>query len=181
MPQFDYLGSWEDSWKIVGTLLERPATVLFLDCWYERPEPLRIVQLGEAEKQLIRQWRGLYIWATDFSRFPLQFSRATRLYRISSNEGGPCLNFSVPACYERDGTVNLALGIFTHSREYLNPETGEWELATPSVTRAYKEILDLIKQHLVRHKFHKPIWIGRHALDLVLCGKARIRGFGLPE
>lgn len=184
MAQFDFLGSWDDSWKLVDSLLNRPGTTLYLDYWYKEPVRLCIKQLAMREKELLRKHKGVFICGEDFSLLPPQFSKVGNgevLYRLRENEGGPCLDLGLPACYERDGIINLAHGMFSYSHTYLNPESQQWEPASPQVIAAYKEIQGLFKQHLVRHKFHKYIWTGRHALQLIQSGKARIRGFGLPE
>lgn len=184
MAQFDYLGSWQDSQGIVGGLLRRPGTRLLVDDWYTKPIPTCIDVPPRDARQLVQEWRSIFITGADFSPFPPQFSKVENgevLYRIRGNEGGPCLRLTLPACYEQDGMIYLAHGMFYYYREYLNPNTKAWEPPSPEVKAAYKEILRLIKQHLVRHKFHTPIWIGRDALRLLQEDKARITGFGLDS
>jgi hypothetical protein len=184
MAQFDFLASRADSELIVRSILERPGTNLVPQLWYKTPEPVYIRAINAEIAEFLKKHRHHYIFGEDFSQFP-PFLRPVRdndpntSYTVQPTHGGPCLELTLPASYEEEGRLNLASGSFVYHSEYLNPGTQRWRTASPALKAAYKDMLGRIKQNLVRHTFHKPIWIGKDGLAQLQAGKARIAGFGL--
>jgi hypothetical protein len=185
MAQFDFLGSRIDSQNLLTMLLERPGTTLIADLWYKRPEADCIAYVDKNALELLMKRRGVYIWAEDFSHFPPVLAKVDDtppvLYSIQPKLGGPCLELTLPPCYEQEGFIHLAHGILSHQREYFNPESRVWERASPQLIAGYKNVQRLMKKYLVRHRFHEPIWVGPDALTLLEQGRAKICGFGLHE
>ena len=184
MSQFSFLGTWDDSWRIVGSILERGDISLIPDLNYDDPKPAYISALNEEVKELLKRRPNLFLWSTQFSLFPPCMVRmaggaAAGKYFLSLSRDGPGLELTLPGCYEADGVLNLACGTLSYQRLTFNSQTGRWEKPTLELQAGYKEITKTIKRHLVRHKFHKPIWTGRDALTLIERGTARVTGFGL--
>jgi hypothetical protein len=184
MAQFDYLGTWNDSWQILARILERGGTRLVPDLWYTSPEPLYIEAIDSTAKEVLTKRRRLCIWADDFSRFPpiikpVDYSRPDTLYTLQPTRGGPSIDFTLPPCYEEEGFTNLANGMCVAHGHYWNPESEVWERASANLQAGRKDIVRRMKQYLVRYKFHKHIWIGPDGLRLLEEGKARITGYGL--
>ncbi len=142
--------------------------------------------MDAAAEEVLRNRRRVFIWGDDFSQYPpvltpVHKDRADTLYTAEARKGGPSLDLSLPACYEEEGFVNLAHGMFSYHTEYQNPETGAWVIASAELKAGYRDILGRMKRHLVRHRFHELIWTGPDALRLLQEGKARISGFGLKS
>src|SRR5207302_1800403 len=106
-------------------------------------------------------------------------------------EGGPLLTLALPPCYRYDSNHNatnafedgenlhLGCGTLLCQRHYWSEQTQGWEPPSENVKSGYKEILRRVKAQLVRHQFHKLIWVGKDALKQLRSGNASIDGFGL--
>ena len=182
MAQFDFLGSWDDSWRIMASILGIDHIRVIPNLKFDRAEPTFISILDEGAKALLLQWRFVCLFSTKFSRFPPEMHRIeggvnSGKYSVDLAAGGPGLGLSLPACYEKDGRWNLACGMLYYARNTLNRETGLWEKPTPELVAGYKEVKGVIRRHLVgRHDFAKGVPIGRDAIRLLQEGKARVAG-----
>lgn len=183
MAQFDFLGSWDDSWQIMASILQIGHISVIPDLWYERPEPIFIKALDHEAKDILRDRRNMFLWSTKFSRFPptmvrMEGGEKRGKYYLRLSGGGPGLQFTLPACYEKDGLWNLAVAHLEYQRETLNPETEQWEKPTPELIAGYKEVKEILLPHLVaRHEFALHVPIAHDALRLLREGQARIAGF----
>jgi hypothetical protein len=194
MAQFDFLGTWTDSWLILHALLEPGDILLVADMDYDRPEPLFVRTVEEAQEEPLRA-RSWYLWSEQFSKHPpflerMELEDNQEQYWVNVSTAGPLLQLVLPGCYRYDAAgvavhafdggpgLHLAPGMLSHQREYLDPQTQTWERASAAVKAGYKEVLHRMKTKLVRHRFHVPIWTGRDALREVQENRARIHGFG---
>ena len=148
MAQFDFLGSWDDSWRIMASILGINHIRVIPNLKFDRAEPTFISILDEGAKALLLQWRFVCLFSTKFSRFPPEMHRIeggvnSGKYSVDLAAGGPGLGLSLPACYEKDGRWNLACGMLYYARNTLNRETGLWEKPTPELVAGYKKSREL--------------------------------------
>jgi hypothetical protein len=196
MAQFDYLSSWKDSWTILSAILEPGNVSVIPDLKYDQPQVQYLTTLDEVRDHCLHGNRKLFIYSESFAVTPPGFLNLDTgvnagRYVVNDGVGGPLLVLVLPACYyynsdanptqafEGGTNVHLAAGMLYHPRQYWNPETTMSRSPSDSLRAGYKEILRRIKTRLVRHRFHKPIWIGKDALQQVQEKKATIHGFGL--
>jgi hypothetical protein len=184
MSQFDYFGTWEDSWEILDIILNNEDVELIPDMWYETSIPLKFKQVDENLKNILRKKRRLFILGKYFSIYPPCLKKKEDgpmigKYNLYANYGGPSLDLSLPVCFEKDNIINFGSGILSYPKEFLNPHTGIWENSTQNLKDAYKRICSLLKKHLIRHKINSNIWIGNNALTLLKAGKAQIYDKGV--
>lgn len=178
MSQFDFYGTWSDSWELLKIALKYD-TVLIPDCWYEEPKPILFKDITDELKQLMFKKRRLFIWGKDFSNFEpgfiIQLSGPRKgMYSTGAEYGGPCLDLTLPACFERNDIINLSCGTLTYPKEYKNPNTSKWEKSSETIANKYKTIRKDFKKRLKEYRVGKYIWIGEDALALLQNGKAKI-------
>lgn len=190
MAQFDFLGTWKDSWALLGAILGPGDTFLVPDLNYPKPAPLVFSTLGETQKDTFQKNRSLFVGSSAFTKHPPFLQKTARTYRVDVSEEGPLLHLVLPASYryergvpksafEGGAGLNLAPGMLSHQPHYLNPETGTWEAASEELKAGYQEMVRRIKTQLVRHQFHRFIWTGHDALQEIQVNQATIHGFGL--
>jgi hypothetical protein len=185
MAQFDFLGSWNDSWDIVAAILENKDLRLVPDLRYDKPEPLFATALDDSLKAMLLDRGNGFLWSTRFSRYPpvmgrIEGGEAAGKYTVSLTRGGPYLRLGLPFCYEEGGVINLAAGSLYYPSWFLNPEATVSEKASPELRAGFKDVKAVIRRHLVRLKSRPDIWSGREASRLVEGGRARVRGFERP-
>jgi hypothetical protein len=184
MPQFDYLGTWEDSWGILQAIA-RPGDVRFVpDLHYEEPHPFLIRDIDDALKVILKERPSVFIWSTMFSKYPpylerIDSGRDAGLYYVDISRGGPGLHLTLPACYREDDNLHLAPGMLSCQRLWLNPGTERWEKPNKDVKLGYKAIVARMKTQLECYRAHVDIWAGSGALRELQQKKATIHGFGL--
>ncbi|MBS0260476.1 MAG: hypothetical protein JSS02_00860 [Planctomycetes bacterium] len=196
MAQFDFLGTWNDSWDVVSAILEPGDVRLIPALMYEQPQARFLSRLGEVHELCLAECARFYISCERFTRHPPEFweikaGKNKGRFAIDDRKAGPLLDLSLPGCFRYDDVgvpylaieggpgMHLAPGTLSNQREYLNPDTQEWEWVAEAVKAGFKDIVRRVKKRLLRHQFHKPIWIGRNALCEVQAKNAMIHGFGL--
>ena len=192
MAQFDFLGTWTDSWAILASILETTGTFFVADAKYEQPEPLFLRTVDEIRAECLKGNYGRFYVASDaFSVWQPCFRQTSLGWYVSDRRGGPLLELVLPSCYVYDNVgqpmqafsggkeLHLACGTLMHQPAYHNPANGMWEPPSAALKAGYKEVLRRMKAQLVRHRFHEPIWTGRDALHEIENGNATIHGFGL--
>jgi hypothetical protein len=185
MAQFEFLGTWNDSWNILAAILEHSEYSLVPDVKYDKPELLFVTKIDDPVKEMFLDRRNGFIWSTKFSLLPPSMNRIeggvnVGKYYVSPTEGGPVLRLVLPACYEEGGVINLAPGMLSCPRATIKPGTNVAEKPSPAVRAGFKEVKAIIKRQLVRLKVRADIWSGQEASRLVEENRARIRGFERP-
>jgi hypothetical protein len=175
--QFDFIGTWNDSWATIDTILTRSGTTLIPDLWYDTPSPLLFDALDESLKSLLLQRRRLYIWCTEFSRHPPVLEKQgsgpnAGKFFLRLTLGGPGLELTLPACFELQGIVNLNFGNLSYARETFNPESGRWEKPSSQLKAGYANIRTLLCEKVLRQD--NRIWMGPEAMHLLREGHAKI-------
>jgi len=178
MAQFDFYGTWIDSWKLLEILTEKNLS-LIPDQWYKSPSAIFFNEINEELKDLLHKKRRLFIWGKEFSLFPPHFvlqksGPRQGEYSIGAAYGGPCLDLTLPACFENDKKIKLSCGTLTFPKDYKNPKTNEWLKTSEDLKKYYKIISTDFKKILKKTKFRKLIWIGGDALNLLENGNAEI-------
>jgi hypothetical protein len=182
MAEFDFLGSWDDSWRIMASILQIDHIQVIPDLKFERPEPIFITALDDKAKELLLDRRNVFLWSRKFSRFPPAMVRIeggvnAGKHFLDLSGAGPGLRLVLPACYEKDGLWKLAVGSLYYQKETFNPEAHLWEKPTPELIAGYKEVKGVLRPHLAaRHEFALHVPIGHDALRLLRERKAVIAG-----
>lgn len=175
--QFEFLGTWTDSWAVLEAILKRGDATLIPDLWYEEPTPLAFVTVDETLKGLLRQRRRVYIWCTQFSKFPPHLEqqgsgpRAGKFF-VRLPLSGPGLELTLPACFEAEGLINLNFGSLSYSKETLNPQSGKWERASSQLKAGYRDVRSRLCRYAL--KLENGIWTGLDAAQLLNTGRAKL-------
>lgn len=186
MAQFDFFGTWEDSWRLLQEIIKFNDVTFVPDLIYDSPEPIFINTINEEAKEYIKIKRHLYIWGKLFSKYPPLLLRRESgpkegTYYVQVDYSGPSLELILPACFEENGLINLNTGMVTYSKEYLNPESGNWENPSKELKDVYKNICTLLKKSiLIRYDLKTSYqWIGKNAVKLLQENKAQIIAKGV--
>lgn len=185
MAQFDFIGTWDDSWQIVEALLELEGLTLIHDRNYAEPSPWNLTELTTDTQHLLRERRRLFIWSDGFSLHPPVMNRidpadGPSFYSINQMRGGPFLELDLPPCFFEAERLNLAAGSLSYMKSHFNPERNDWDAPSPALIDGYKSLIRLLKSRVVkRHQFHERIWAGKHALRELAENRAVLRGYGL--
>ena len=180
MAQFPFLGTWDDSWAVMASILQVEHLKVIPDLKYDRPEPGLITVLDNPAKELLMGWRFVFLWSAKFSRFPPVMERTedgadAGKYTVDLVAGGPGLALGLPPCYERGGILNLAPGSLYYAKHWFNSETELWEKPTPELRAGFREVIARIRLHVTaRHEFDVKMPIGHQALSLLREKKAKI-------
>lgn len=188
MAQFDFYGTWEDSLTFLETLVRLDRFTFVVDMWYTEPVPFQFKTLTDEVVAVVRKRTRVYLWADEYSRFPPYFGEPTdELWMINPTHGGPALDLSLPACFEREGKLCLASGNLFYQPQYCNPETGEWYKPPEALKRAYYEVRALLRKGMVKRYVRsrtvvngaikptiEPLWIGPNAMALLEKSEAGI-------
>lgn len=180
MAQFNYLGTWDDSWTILAAVLARGDIRIIPDRWYETEFPSTYNLLNNELKSIVEHKRRIYLFSSAFSILPPFLVRQNRglmtgKYSVQEEYAGPLLSLTLPACYNEGGYVNLNFGELSYPSRIIDPRTLKVEIPSQAVLAAYNDIRIRLKRVLHRHKLPKNwIQIGPDALRLLRKGDARI-------
>ena len=180
--EFSFLGTWNDSWEILDAILHGGGLSFIPDLKYDDPQPLYVTALTNEERAMIKDRRHLFIWGEAFSLFPPVLRRIDEgknigKYSVSSDEGGPILELTLPGCYEEESLLNLGPGTLACPRKTFDPATNIGLNPSAELRAGFREVRNRMKRSLVRYKPCPEIWIGQEAIELLGQGKARIIGF----
>lgn len=188
MREFDFYGSWRDSFEILGAILDTGKASAFFDGPYMESKAKFYDELTpELQARLSTEGGGVYLWLPSISTLPLRFGRwesgsYAGQYYVTS--GGPYLSLSFPACYIEgpegprlvlDAGENIRLGVGTLScpHEFYVPDPGIVVKMPKAAQERDEEFRKIIKAHCRRFGPNKR-WVGRHAIRLLEEGKAEV-------
>jgi hypothetical protein len=185
MRQFDFFGTWFDSWTIVEAVLRLGQVEIIPDLWYEHPNCVRISTLTERWKQLLQSRRrffivreGMPLRANGFVK-QITGNRAGQ-YRIDLVSLALGVECTLPACYEEDGRVMLGSGsIYLADEFWLEPSE---QIAVPpddDTIMLYKQVVECVKQNCVQQRLIRfKGWIGKDGAKLLNAGQAIVKDRG---
>jgi hypothetical protein len=187
MAQFEYLGTWVDSFEILKILINNNSLTLIGNLWYEKNDTSGlyvITENNDESRNYIKKYRNLFIWDKSITKFPPMLVKQNSgpkagWHRLSYQRGGPMLDLTFPGCSQSDDSINLSIGILACPPYYENPETKEMEKTPNDVKVLFKLLCKDIKRQLVRYKHNIYIWTGKDAVRLLGEGKARITSLGV--
>src|SRR4051812_44477327 len=136
MREFYFYGSWDDSFAIIGAILDTGRVTAFASKPYMEPKARFFNKLTPELQEIARARGALRLWLPGISSFPLQFGRwDSGVYagQYFVTDGGPYLNLSLPGCYEEGpegpgpatgvgGPIRLAAGCLSCDHEFYVPE-----------------------------------------------------------
>lgn len=191
MRQFDFYGSWDDSFAILAAILATGKAVAFYSKPYLEPKARFFDRLTPELEEIAMARGGLYLWLPGISSLPLRFGQwdsgiyAGQYFVLG---GGPYLDLALPGCYEEgpegahpsrsvDGGIRLAAGFLSCDHEFYVPEAEIVVKMPKAAQERDEEFRKIIKAHCKRFGPKKQ-WVGHHAIKLLEEGKAKVTGFG---
>jgi hypothetical protein len=178
MPSFEYFATFEESVGILRDLCEEGFRIVAEPGHFDTPKaPIFDSVTGELV-DLLEKAPGFYL-AGSFTRFPVQFSHLTSgpssgKYAINLMAQGPLMQSMIGRVKSVDGRPTLLAGDTSYQEAYRNPETNEWEKASPELKAAYRKAVSIIKKRCVRYKGRAEIFICPMALKLFEKGEVQI-------
>lgn len=188
MREFDFWGSWDDSFAIVAAILSTGKATAFADKPYAEPRAQFFDKLTPELQEIARTQSTLYLWLPGISdSIPIQFGRwdsgiyAGQYYVTGS---GPYLNLTLPACYEEGpegprpatgacGLIYLNVGTLSCGHEFYLSNPGVVVKMPRAAQEIDEEFRKIIKAHCKRFG-PKKRWVGQHAIKLLQEGKAEV-------
>lgn len=175
--ELQFVGTWEDSWSALDTILARGDVTLIPDLWYDEPTPLAFRAIDDTLKELLRQRRRVFLWSPEFSRHPpaferLEFGPTAGKYQLRLSRGGPGLELSLPASFEARGVVHLNFGRLGYATATFDPETGGFEAPSRELRAGYADVRSRLCQRLLWRR--RGVWMGWDAARLLKAGQATI-------
>lgn len=185
MVEFQFYGTWDDTWRLLRAVLAREGTACVADLAYHDAKPVWIRTLTSHAKEILRRRRRVYVFGEDFSTRPpclvqhLSGPLAGR-YFVYLAGGGQGLELALPNCHMEEGIWQLGAGRLTHPHEFWNGERGRWEKPSANLRAAFTDVRMRLRAELEHHMPIRDLWVGPSAWKLVRGGKARIRVLSLP-
>lgn len=187
MREFDFYGSWDDSFAIVAAILATGKATAFYDLPYLEPKARFFDNLTPKLREMAVKRGGILLWLPGISSLPLRFGIwDTGVYdgKYYVDGGGPYLNLALPACYEEGpdgprpatvitGPVRLGVGTLSCPHEFYVPDPGIVVKMPKAAQERDEEFRKIIKAHCRRFGPNKR-WVGRHAIRLLEEGKAEV-------
>ncbi|HJT34424.1 MAG TPA: hypothetical protein VJ783_20500 [Pirellulales bacterium] len=179
--EFSFFGTWNDSWELLGSILEVEGPKFVPDLKYDTDEPLFISTVDDSFKAMMLERRHTFIWSSNFSVFPPLLRRisagaAKGKYFVDLSARGPALELTLPVCYRGARGLELGAGVLAYGRRTFNPSNGAWEGPSGQLIRGYAEVKNRLKDRLVRGPRTRNKWFGPEALRLIEAGEAIFSG-----
>lgn len=188
MADFYFYGTWTDSVTWLEVLAREQKFVFVIDRWYEEPTPLQFTELTSEATDLAREYKRLYLWSDQYSRYPPTFGPPTPhgLRMIDPVQSGPALDLSLTACFVRGDRTSLGLGWLSYQSYYRDPSTGEAYARPEPLLKAYRMVSKLLKAQMTkryapdsevgesRKKPLRRLWLGKNAVKKIEAGEADI-------
>ena len=139
MRQFDFWGSWDDSFAIIAAILGTGKAVAFPSKPYKEPKARFFDKLTPELQEIAKDRGKLFLWLPGISDpIPIQFERwDSGIYagQYFVTDDGPYLNLALPGCYEEgpegarpamsgSGHIRLASGFLSCGHEFYLPQRG---------------------------------------------------------
>lgn len=185
MAEFQFYGTWDDTWAVLKAVLRRESIAFVADLAYHYPRPVWIRTLTSHAREMLHRRRRVYVFGEDFSTRPpclvqqMTGSVAGKHFVYLAG-GGQGLELALPNSHLDEGVWQLDAGRLTYPHEFWNGERGRWEKPTTALKGAFLDVKARLRGELEQHLPIRDLWIGPHAWDLVRDGKARIRVLTLP-
>jgi hypothetical protein len=178
MPSFEYFATFDESISILRDLCEQGFRIVAEPGPFEAPEAPTFDSVTDELVDLLRVAPSFYL-AGSFTRFPIQFTHfktgaSAGKYGINLLAQGPLMQSIIGRLKVVDGKPTLLPGDISYQDAYRNPETNEWEEASPELKAAYRKAVSTVKKRCVRYKAGIEILIGPEALKLFESGEAQI-------
>jgi hypothetical protein len=189
MAEFNFYGAPEDFWAQLDRLITTDRFRFFLDLSSKEKKPYEFTILTEEIKQSLKINHTIFLWSKEYSEFPLFFNQSSNgLFRIFPLIGGPLLELHLPHANPHETGIRLIAGNLMHQASYSIADTGCRFAASENLKLAYKDVIKLFKQNMVKRYTQVQIarngifrdevatlWIGNNAMELLETGKAAIQ------
>jgi len=182
MAEFNYLGTWNDSFRILEDLLRYPGIRAYVDQPYANEHPPSFTVLTDEIKEQLRRWDRVFLFG-DYSTYPpllhpRENGPQAGMFFLSPIRGGPHLGFDLAKEQMLDGKLTLFPGGL-QSQPWYMVEPDHFEDATPELRTAYFDLQKVMKRHLTRYK--ESAWMGKEALRRFESGEVHGRPFVLDN
>lgn len=181
MRQFDFWGSWDDSFAIITAILSTGKALAFPDMPYAEPQ-VRFFEQLTPEFQTIARARGkLFLWLPGISdSLPIRFGKwdsGIHAGQYFVTGSGPYLELVLPGCYREGGLIQLRSGFLACDHEFYLPDAKIVVAMPRAAQELHDEFVKIIKSHCKRFG-PKKRWVGHHARKLLEEGKAEVASAG---
>jgi len=180
MRQFEFWGTWEDSFAIIAAILDTGKATAFRSKPYAEPQAQFFDRFTPDLREIARERGALYFWLPGISYFPLRFARwESGIYagQYFVTGGGPFLQLSLPACHEEGGLTRLGCGDLSCDHEFYEPDARIVVKMPKAAQQIDDEFVKIIKARCKRFG-PKKRWVGHHARKLLEEGKAEVTSPG---
>lgn len=189
MAEFEFYGTFEDSWTQLERLVAANRFTFLIDMAYKERKPFEFKELTEEIKQILIRHPKVFLWSDVYSRFPPFFTQSNDgIFSIYPLKGGPSLELSFPRSFEHETKTRLVAGYLMHQTSYANAEIGGNYIVPEELRHAYAVVKQILQRNLVKryaqvHIFRNGLprdevdicWIGQNALALLDAGTAEIQ------
>lgn len=173
MSSFDYFATSDESVSIIRALTMEGFKIVVEPGPTDTPKAITFEVVDSTLVSILEQAPVFYL-SGPFTRFGVAFSQhktgtAKGKYYVDNLTQGPLLTGLTSRINLVKGARRLLPGRFSYEDAYKNPETNEWEKATPEVKAAFRQVVSVVKDHCPRFTY-KPgieIYIGPEALALL--------------
>ena len=156
MAEFDFYGTWNDDWRILGQVAAGTGARLIPDKWYETKQPEIYTELTEELKRDLMKKRGVFVCPSDAPLYPdcglVQQTEGIMRgrYSVRHRELGDSLDLTLPSCFEKDGMLRLGNGSLFLAPQYYHHVTSSWERPAESLKVFYQEVRRILKRNLLQ-------------------------------
>jgi hypothetical protein len=158
----DYFATFEESLEIVRALTAEGLQIID-PLLTDTPVARTFATVDEAVARHLARAPAFFL-SGPFTRFPVPFRRleageAAGKYSIDALTQGPLLKGLVSRINLVDDAHRLLSGRFSFQRAYRNPETNEWEKASPELKAAFKTIVSIVTTRCPRFAYKPGVHI----------------------
>lgn len=180
MAEFEYFGTWADSWAMLTDIMKLDDYELLVDDFYEVPNAA-LYGLADAALETSVKLVPKVLLFGPFSKCGPVFIKQTAgekagQYYAAYNKGGPFLDLSLAR--ETDSGL-VGIGSLSYGTEFLDPGTGAWLKPAPEVRHAFNGIKSAMRRRLTKMTLRRPFWIAQDALLRLERGELRIGAAGV--
>lgn len=182
MAQLNFFGTWDDSWRILGAILEHPEFCILPDSRYSDSAPFEGRVLDTTLKQLCAERGAAYIWSSSFSVSPpfmvrVEEGKNAGKFFLDLSYGGPGLALHLPGCYEKDNRVQLTPGSLWYPKKTFDSQSQLWKPPSFELKAGFRAVRDIIKRQLVElTNGANRILVGSDARRIIEENRADVHG-----
>lgn len=175
MPSFQHYALFDEAIEMLREVMQRGFPAVPEVSVLEHPALERYETYEPTIADKLRARRSVLLEGP-FTKHPLQFERrdsgpAAGTYFVDILSG-PRIRWVLPGLNTNDRPT-LTPGSIGYDTKYRNPSTNQWEPAAEELKTAYKDIVEILKRHMVRITANsgERVWVGNQAARAIESGE----------